>query len=77
MGRLHPQSIKPRRKPMLTHATTGTTLSPAAPAERHAVTDLMTVHEAPVSDSPVWAPEAAGLLLLGLALLLSPREPKK
>ncbi|CAL9486501.1 hypothetical protein ACLIYM_22880 [Streptomyces fenghuangensis] len=59
---------------MLTH-TTGTTLAPAAPAERDMVADLMTTREAPVSDAPVWAPEAIGLLLL--ALLLSPREPRE
>ncbi|GAA2382425.1 hypothetical protein GCM10010420_00390 [Streptomyces glaucosporus] len=60
---------------MLAYATTGTTLAPADMAERHAVTDLMTVQEAPISDAPVWAPEAIGILLL--ALLLSPREPKE
>ncbi|MTE20347.1 hypothetical protein F0L17_14775 [Streptomyces sp. TRM43335] len=60
---------------MLTFATKSTTLAPAAPAERHAVTDLMTPHEAPISDAPVWAPEAVGVLLL--LLLLSPKEPKQ
>lgn len=35
----------------------------------------MTEPEAPLSDAPVYAPEAAGTLLLGL--LLSPKEPKE
>ncbi|PJE96361.1 hypothetical protein CUT44_17700 [Streptomyces carminius] len=60
---------------MITHATAGPALTPADLTERHTVTDLMTVREAPVSDAPVWAPEAIGLLLL--ALLLSPREPRE
>ncbi|MEE1941361.1 hypothetical protein V1L54_18435 [Streptomyces sp. TRM 70361] len=60
---------------MITHATAGPALAPADLTERHAVTDLMTVREAPVSDAPVWAPEAIGILLL--ALLLSPREPRE
>lgn len=60
---------------MLTYATTGTTLAPADPTERDTVADLMTIREAPISDAPVWAPEAIGVLLL--ALLLSPKEPKE
>ncbi|GAA2430523.1 hypothetical protein [Streptomyces macrosporus] len=60
---------------MLAYATTGTTVAPADTAERHTVADLMAVREAPISDAPVWAPEAVGLLLL--ALLLSPKEPKE
>lgn len=60
---------------MLTFATKPATLAPADPAELHAVTDLMAPQEAPISDAPVWAPEAAGILLL--LLLLSPKEPKR
>ncbi|MFJ2114723.1 MULTISPECIES: hypothetical protein [unclassified Streptomyces] len=33
--------------------------------------------ETPVSDAPGYAPEGAGLLLLGLLLALSPSEPKE
>ncbi|HZG05698.1 MAG TPA: hypothetical protein VE546_19335 [Streptomyces sp.] len=60
---------------MLTHATTASILAPADPAERLAVTDLMAEREAPVSDAPVWAPEALGLLLA--LVLLAPKEPRE
>jgi hypothetical protein len=41
----------------------------------HALGVAMTEPEAPQSDAPVYSPEAAGALLLGL--LLSPKEPKE
>ncbi|MFF8958205.1 hypothetical protein [Streptomyces sp. NPDC014894] len=43
--------------------------------ERTAVHTLMAEPEATVSGAPVYAPEAAFLLLA--ALLLSPKQPKK
>ncbi|MGK5501346.1 hypothetical protein [Streptomyces sp. URMC 125] len=60
---------------MLTFATKTTSVTPAAPAERDAVADLMGPREEPVSGAPVWAPEAAGLLLA--LILLSPKDPKE
>ncbi|MFJ9029658.1 hypothetical protein ACIRQP_14215 [Streptomyces sp. NPDC102274] len=43
--------------------------------DHHALTMAMAEPEAPFSDAPVYAPEAAGALLL--LLLLSPKEPKE
>ncbi|MFE4171729.1 hypothetical protein ACFRR7_06660 [Streptomyces sp. NPDC056909] len=43
--------------------------------DRYALGAAMAEPEAPCSDAPVYAPEAAGLLLL--LLLLSPKEPKE
>lgn len=43
--------------------------------DHHTLTMAMAEPEAPFSDAPVHAPEAAGVLLL--LLLLSPREPKE
>ncbi len=63
---------------MLTQGTahiTGTTL--ATPKERSTVTALMTEGESAISDAPLHRPEAAGALLLGLFLALSPKEPKE
>ncbi|MET9428235.1 hypothetical protein [Streptomyces sp. NPDC003036] len=59
--------------------STSTLLSrPVAPAtaqEQAAVTALISAPEAAVSGAPVYAPEAAGLLLS--LVLLSPKEPKE
>ncbi|MBL1067475.1 hypothetical protein [Streptomyces sp. 7-21] len=52
-----------------------TTTPLADPAMRDAVADLVTHRQAPVSDAPLYAPEATGALLLGL--LLTPKEPKE
>ncbi len=63
---------------MLAQHTTPTTSAPlAAEAELGAITALMTEDEAVVSDAPTYRPEAAALLLVGLALLLSPKQPKE
>lgn len=43
--------------------------------DRYALNMAMAEPEAPFSDAPVYAPEAAGVLLL--LLLLSPKEPKE
>jgi hypothetical protein len=47
----------------------------ATPTEVATVKNLMVEPEAPVSDAPLPAPEAAGKLLL--LVLLSPKEPKE
>jgi hypothetical protein len=52
-----------------------TTLAPAGTTELDAVTSLLTPAEAPVSDAPLFAPQAKGGLLLGL--LETPKEPKE
>ncbi|QMU76991.1 hypothetical protein GXW83_16050 [Streptacidiphilus sp. PB12-B1b] len=62
---------------MLTHElarTRGTTQ--LAPAEFSAVTSLMSEEEAPISDAPLYTPEDAGVGILLLGLLLSPKPPK-
>ncbi|MFJ4918624.1 hypothetical protein [Streptomyces sp. NPDC088725] len=43
--------------------------------ERDTLVAAITEPEAPMSDAPVYAPEAGGVLLL--LALLSPREPKE
>jgi hypothetical protein len=61
---------------MLTRETTeviGTSM--ASPEELETVTALMAEEESAISDAPIYRPEAAGALLLGL--LLSPKEPKE
>ncbi|MFJ1792873.1 hypothetical protein [Kitasatospora griseola] len=54
-----------------------TVLAPhrATAPELGTVKALMTEDESPVSDAPLYRPEAVGLLLL--ALLLSPKGPKE
>lgn len=52
----------------------------ATPADQAALGALMAEPEAAMSDATLCAPQAAAILLLGLALLLSPvtpREPRK
>ncbi|MFD4835627.1 hypothetical protein GT204_14530 [Streptomyces sp. SID4919] len=57
---------------MLTHKDTRIV---ATESEMSAVGTLMLEPETTVSGAPVYAPEAAGLLLA--LLLLSPKEPKE
>ncbi len=46
----------------------------ATPTDQAAVGHLMTEPEAPLSDAPMYTPQAAGVLLL--LVLLSPNEPR-
>lgn len=49
----------------------------ATATEKATVASLMAEPEAPISDAPIAAPEANGLLLLALATVLGPKtEPK-
>ncbi len=62
---------------MFTRDKTPVTVTPATANELSAVTDLLGESEAPLSDAPVFSPQAAGAaLLLGLALA-SPKEPQE
>ncbi|MDT0442600.1 MULTISPECIES: hypothetical protein [unclassified Streptomyces] len=47
----------------------------ANPTEEAAVHALMVEQEAPLSDAPLYSPEAVGVLLL--LLLLSPKTPSE
>lgn len=49
----------------------------ATPEEQLALCSLMAEPESTVSDAPLYSPQAAGLLLLGLLLLLSPPVPEE
>lgn len=51
-----------------------TTRLTATPTDAAAVGHLMVEPEAPLSDAPMYTPQATGKLLL--LLLLSPKEPK-
>ncbi|WP_327682753.1 hypothetical protein [Kitasatospora sp. NBC_00458] len=63
---------------MLAQHLTGRATAPLATrAELDALGALMVEDEAVVSDAPTYRPEAAALLLVGLALLLSPKQPKE
>ncbi|MFE2721143.1 hypothetical protein [Kitasatospora sp. NPDC059327] len=62
---------------MLTQTTRTTRSSLATQAELDALGMLITEDEATVSDAPTYRPEAAALLLLAGALLLSPKPPKE
>ncbi|MCC3770818.1 hypothetical protein [Streptomyces sp. UNOC14_S4] len=60
---------------MLAQETTRTIASPTADTAVAALGDLMVEPEAAISDPPLPAPEAGGVLL-GL-LAMSPKEPKE
>ncbi|MFC5663361.1 hypothetical protein ACFP3U_10270 [Kitasatospora misakiensis] len=62
---------------MLAQTTRTTRATLATQAEIDALGTLMTEDEAAVSDAPTYRPEAASLLLLAGALLLSPKPPKE
>ncbi|GGP64774.1 hypothetical protein [Saccharothrix coeruleofusca] len=47
----------------------------ATPEEQAVLHELMAEPEAAISDAPLYSPQSAGLLLLGL--LLSPEVPKE
>lgn len=49
----------------------------AAPADLATLSTLVAEPESVVSDPPLPAPNAAAILLLGLAALLSPATPKE
>jgi hypothetical protein len=49
----------------------------ATPEARLALEKLMVEPETPLSDAPLYTPSAAGVLLLGLLLALSPETPKE
>lgn len=53
-----------------------TTLTATA-TEKAVVASLMAEPEAPISDAPIAAPEATGLLLLALVTLLGPKTQPK
>ncbi len=57
---------------MLAQKTTPFIANPTEEAAAHA---LMVEQEAPLSDAPLFSPEAAGVLLL--LLLLSPKTPSE
>ncbi|MBC3841283.1 hypothetical protein GXW82_16170 [Streptacidiphilus sp. 4-A2] len=60
---------------MLAHELARTTDTvQLAPEDFSAVVSLMAEEEAPVSDAPLYTPEAGGVLLL--LALLSPKTPK-
>lgn len=55
-----------------------TTMCPVAtPTQLSALDALMAEPETPVSDVPLYSPNAAGALLLAALLLLSPVTPKE
>ncbi|MEV6975403.1 hypothetical protein [Kitasatospora sp. NPDC093806] len=63
---------------MLAQHLTGRAPAPLATrAELDALGTLMVEDEAVLSDAPTYRPEAAAILLIGLALLLSPKQPKE
>jgi hypothetical protein len=47
------------------------------PDDQAALGALMAEPEAVLSDAPLYTPQAEGLLLLGLLLILSPATPKE
>jgi hypothetical protein len=49
----------------------------AAPEDQAVLSALMAEPEAVLSDAPLYTPQAAGALLLGLLLILSPATPKE
>ncbi|MEU4746212.1 hypothetical protein AB0G02_37925 [Actinosynnema sp. NPDC023658] len=49
----------------------------ATPDRQVALGTLMAEPEAIISDAPLYSPQSAGLLLLGLLLLLSPGVPEE
>lgn len=57
------------------HRTVSTPVADAVAED--VVVGLVTQGHDPVSDAPLYAPQAAGGLLLLLGLLLSPKEPKE
>ncbi|WP_231608064.1 hypothetical protein [Streptacidiphilus albus] len=61
---------------MLTQELTRPIRSTSTPAELSALATLMVEEEATVSDAPLYTPEDAGVGILALGLLLSPKPPK-